>query len=114
MYTVALSVMGFQPVEATTAEDAFAEACNVRPDAIVTDMVLPDVSGLDLTRRLRSDPRTTHTSIIVLTGHSSDSTERRARDAGCDRFLIKPCLPDALAVAIRDVLASRPDISESK
>jgi two-component system cell cycle response regulator DivK len=114
MYTVALSVMGFHPVAATNAEDAFAQACTVHPDAIVTDITLPDVSGLDLARRLRRDARTADTSIIVLTGHSSDSIEHCARDAGCDRFLVKPCLPDALAVEIRDLLASRQHMSEPR
>jgi two-component system response regulator MtrA len=94
MYTVALTVMGFQPVAATNAEDAFAQACNVRPDAIVTDITLSDVSAFDLTRRLRQDARTTGTSIIVLTGDSSTWLQESARDAGCDRVLVKPCLPD--------------------
>jgi DNA-binding response OmpR family regulator len=107
MYTVALSVMGFQPVTAANAEDGFAQACDVHPDAIVTDITLPDVSGLDLTRRLRRDARTADTGIIVLTGHASMSILLHAQDAGCDRFLVKPCLPDTLAVEIRGVLATR-------
>ena len=106
MYAVALSLMGFQPVAAINAEDAFARACAEHPDAIVTNLWLPEVSGCDLMRRLRCDPRTTSASIIALTADSSDSARQRAQEAGCDRFLLKPCLPDALAVEIRDVLAS--------
>jgi two-component system cell cycle response regulator DivK len=100
MYTVALTVMGFQAVAATNAEEASAQARDVRPDVIVTDLTLPGLSGLDLARRLRGDARTTDTGIIVLSGHSSESMEQRAREAGCDRYLVKPCLPDALALAI--------------
>ena len=74
---------------------------------IVTDLTLPALSGLDLARRLRADARTTDVSIIVLSGHSSESTEQRARKAGCDRYLVKPCLPDALALQIHNVLAVR-------
>ena len=106
MYTVALSIMGFQPVAATNAEEAFAQARDVPPDAIVTDLTLAGLSGLDLARRLRGDARTADAGIIVLSGHSSESTEQRAREAGCDRYLVKPCLPDALALEIHGVLAS--------
>lgn len=113
MYTVALTVMGFQPVAVTNAEEAFAQACEVHPDAIVTDMTLPGLSGLDLARRLRGDARTTNVGIIVLSGHSSEVTQQRAREAGCDRYLVKPCLPDALALEIHDVLASRHQLAAS-
>jgi CheY-like chemotaxis protein len=114
MYTVALSLLGFEALSVPNAEEAFAEACAVHPDAVVTDIMLPRLSGLDLARRLRGDSRTTDTGIIVLTGHASESTRRRARAAGCDRFLVKPCVPDALALAIHDVLASRCHMSEAR
>jgi two-component system cell cycle response regulator DivK len=111
MYTVGLSIMGFQPVAATNAEEAFAQARDLRPDAIVTNLTLVGVSGLDLARRLRGDARTADAGIIVLSGHSSKATEQRAREAGCDRYLVKPCLPDTLALEIRSVLASRQQLA---
>jgi CheY-like chemotaxis protein len=107
MYTLALSVMGFQPIAAANADDAFARACDSRPDAIVTDVTLPDMSGLELTRRLRADTRTKDSGIIVLTGHAGGAVQREATDAGSDRFLLKPCLPDALAQEIQAVIQSR-------
>ena len=45
--------------------------------------------------------------IIILSGHASPAAEQRASDAGCDRYLVKPFLPDALALEIHDVLNSR-------
>ena len=107
MYAVGLLAMGFQPITAETAEDAFLRACELRPDVVVADVVLPGGSGLDLSRRLRDDARTTGTRIIVLTGHSGGAVKQQAHDVGCDRFLLKACLPDALACEIRDVLISR-------
>jgi len=107
MYSVALSVMGFQPNAVSTAEDAFARACDIHPDAIVADVSLAGASGLDLTRRLRADTRTKDVGIIVLSGHAAAAAEQQASDAGCDRYLVKPCLPDALALEIHDVLNSR-------
>ena len=96
--------MGFRMAMAGNSTDAFGLASDQHPNAIVMDITLPGESGLDLTRRLRDDPRTTDTKIIVLTGYCCDSTQQTARDAGCDRFLVKPCLPEALAAEIWDVL----------
>jgi CheY-like chemotaxis protein len=102
-----LLAMGFNPVTAENAAQAFARACTIHPDAIVADATLADSSGLELTRRLRDDVRTRASAIIVLCGSTSYSLERAAREAGCDRLVLKPCMPDALSVEIRDVLALR-------
>jgi CheY-like chemotaxis protein len=107
MYAIGLLAMGFQPVTAETAEDGFERACHIQPDVVVADVSLSGASGLELTRRLRNDRRTRDAGIIVLTGHAYDSMKDQARAAGCDRFLIKPCLPDVLAFEIRDVLTNR-------
>jgi CheY-like chemotaxis protein len=109
MYSIGLLAMGFQPITAETAEDGFERACHTRPDVIVADVSLGGTSGLELTRRLRGDMRTRDTGIIILTGHTSDATKQEASAAGCDRFLLKPCLPDVLALEIRDVLNQRQD-----
>jgi two-component system cell cycle response regulator DivK len=107
MYALGLLAMGFQAITAENADDGFARACELHPDVVVADVTLPGVSGLDLTRRLRSDTRTKDAGIIVLTGHALGSAKQQATDAGCDRFLLKPCLPDALADEIRNVLVGR-------
>ena len=109
MYAISLLAMGFQPVTATTVEDGFERACRVQPDVVVADVTLARASGLDLTRRLRGDARTRGARIIVLTGHAFGGMKEKAQAAGCDRFLVKPCLPDVLALEIRDVLNQRQD-----
>jgi len=58
MYSLALSFLGFRPCAVSNAEDAFARACDMHPDAVIADVTLPGASGLDLTRRLRADIRT--------------------------------------------------------
>jgi DNA-binding response OmpR family regulator len=76
----------------------------VKPDVVVVDMGLGGVSGLELTRRLRGDAQARGVRIIVLTGHTFGGMRSKAEDAGCDRVLVKPCLPDVLALEIRDLL----------
>jgi DNA-binding response OmpR family regulator len=107
MYALFLAFMGFRPITEETAESGFARACDIHPDVVVADVILPGLSGLDLTRRLRHDERTKNAGIIVLTGRTFGSDEQQATAAGCDRFLLKPCLPDELACEIRNVLVAR-------
>ena len=107
MYSVGLLSEGFHPLSATNVQDGFACACECHPDVIVADLRLQGGSGLELTRRLRADLRTKDAGIIMLTGHAVGSVEEQAFAAGCDRFLVKPCVPDALALEIRKVLRDR-------
>jgi CheY-like chemotaxis protein len=102
-----LLAMGFHVITAANGEDGLARAWEIRPDAIVTDVELPGISGLELTRRLRDDARTQTAGIIVLTGSMSGPSQRSAHEAGCDRLLLKPCSPDALGLQIHEVLARR-------
>jgi CheY-like chemotaxis protein len=100
MYAISLLVMGFHPVTAATAEEGFERACRFKPDVIVADVRLAGMSGFDLTRRLRRDGRTRGARIIVVAGHALGGVKDAAEAAGCDRFLVKPCLPDVLALEI--------------
>jgi two-component system, cell cycle response regulator DivK len=111
MYAYSLLAMGFEALTAGSAEDAFARACECHPDVVVADVTLRGVSGLELARRLRDDARTKDARIIVLTGNTDAAVKRQADDAGCDRFMLKPCLPDVLALEIRDVLVNTQQIS---
>ncbi|MBA2305141.1 MAG: response regulator [Acidobacteria bacterium] len=112
MYTVGLLAMGFQPLSAANADDAFARACECQPDVIVADVAMPGASGFELTRRLRGHARTKDAGIILLTGHALDSARQEAAAAGADRFLLKPCLPEELALEIRDVIAHRRPVGQ--
>jgi two-component system, cell cycle response regulator DivK len=107
MYALGLRALGIESLTAATPEEAYALAAQSRPDIVVADLMLAGSSGLDLARRLRKDAHTRDTAIIVLTGHSDGATRKLAHDAGCDRFLVKPCAPADLANEIRDLLAAR-------
>jgi DNA-binding response OmpR family regulator len=106
MYAFGLLAMGFEPITARTAHEAFEQACLCQPDAVVADLTLGGASGLDLTRQLRANALTSNVVILVLTGHDGAAVEREAYAAGCDRFLVKPCLPDVLALEIRSALVA--------
>jgi two-component system cell cycle response regulator DivK len=75
------------------------------PDIIVTDLSMPHLDGWAMIRRLKADARTAHIPIIACTGQVLDASAERALDAGCDAYLVKPCLPEDLLREIRRVLA---------
>jgi DNA-binding response OmpR family regulator len=104
MYALALLGMGFKPVTATNVDGAFHRACMYHPRVVVTDLSMAVRAGFDLIHRMRADTRTAGIPVIVLTGLTLASVRQQAREAGCDRFLVKPCAADALAAEIRDVL----------
>jgi len=102
MYVEYLEHCGLRTVAVGSAE----EALTVAPDAavIVTGILLSGtIDGIELMRRLRTDARTNRTPIIVLTACVQPTDLVRAKTAGCDVFLPKPCLPDDLLRAIRRV-----------
>jgi two-component system cell cycle response regulator DivK len=105
MYVEYLTFSGFRVAEARNGIEALERAFELEPDIILMDLALPRMDGWEATRRLRADARTRHTPVVALTGHTLAGHAERARRAGCDSFVTKPCLPEALVGEIRRVLA---------
>ena len=103
MYAAYLSA-SFDVVEAADAEQALARIAERRPDLIITDLSLPGMDGLDLTARVRADPAGRHLPVICLSGYGGHTHDERARAAGCNRVLQKPCTPDALEQTAQELL----------
>jgi two-component system, cell cycle response regulator DivK len=105
MFAEFLAISGFRVAQAVNGLEALERAFALVPDAILMDLSLPEVDGWEATRRLKRDPRTSHIPVVALTGHVLADHAREARDAGCDGFLAKPCLPEVLVIELRRVLA---------
>lgn len=108
MFAEFLSLSGFRVAEAATGREAIDRGFELLPDVILMDLSLPELDGWEATRQLKNDPRTRHIPIVALTGHALADHSREAREAGCDAFLTKPCLPEVLVVEIRRMLERRP------
>lgn len=109
MYAAYLTFSGFRVAEATNGLEAIDKTVDLMPDIILMDLALPKMDGWEATRRLKLDERTKHIPIVALTGHALTGHAETARQAGCDSFVTKPCLPDALVAEIQRMLALRPD-----
>ena len=95
MYAAYLQFSGFRVAEATNGLEAIEKTLELCPDIILMDLALPKMDGWEATRRLKMDERTRHIPVVALTGHALAGHAEGARQAGCDSFVTKPCLPDA-------------------
>jgi len=105
MYSEYLQFSGFDVVEAANGMEALQRAADAEPDIILMDLSLPVMDGWEATRRLKADPRTAPIPVVALTGHALAGISEGARQAGCDAFVAKPCLPEDLVREIRRVLS---------
>jgi two-component system, cell cycle response regulator DivK len=93
--------------------EALQRAVDTTPDIILMDLSLPVMDGWEATRRLKADQRTKAIPVVALTGHALAGISEGAKQAGCDAFVTKPCLPEDLVREIRKIL-DRPSSSTAK
>ena len=103
MYSEYLSYSGLRVAEAPSGKSALECVREQTPDVVVTDLAMPGMDGLELSRRLRAAEPTRDVPIIAVTGNPTV----RAHEAGCDIMLEKPCTPDQLLQVIEDVLEKK-------
>ncbi|HEX3646611.1 MAG TPA: response regulator [Vicinamibacterales bacterium] len=113
MYSEYLEFSGFDVVEAGNGMEALQRAVDTTPDIILMDLSLPVMDGWEATRRLKADQRTKAIPVVALTGHALAGISEGAKQAGCDAFVTKPCLPEDLVREIRKIL-DRPSSSTAK
>ena len=104
MYSEYLEFSGFDVVEAGNGMEALQRAVDTAPDIILMDLSLPVMDGWEATRRLKADQRTKGIPVVALTGHALAGISEGAKQAGCDAFVTKPCLPEDLVREIRKIL----------
>ena len=102
MYAEYLARSGYRVAQAGDGKEALALARALLPDVVVMDLGLPVLDGWEAIRQLKGDARTVGILVIALTGHSLARHAERARQAGCDALLTKPCVPSTLLALLRD------------
>lgn len=89
IYGIRLTAEGYEIVPAGDGEEALAVAVRERPDLIISDVMMPKISGFDMLDILRSTPETKDIKVIMMTALSSDDQRERGERLGADRFLVK-------------------------
>jgi two-component system, OmpR family, KDP operon response regulator KdpE len=107
--SVTLESQGYGIMEAATGKEALSCVSSQRPNLIVLDLVLPDIDGVEITRRLR---QWTQIPIIILSVRGSDKDKIAALDAGADDYLTKPFSAGELLARIRVAWRHKSQVSE--
>lgn len=92
---------------ARNGEEGFDLAHKQQPDAIVTDLMMPKMDGMELMRKIRSDELTSHIPIVVVTARVTEADRLRGLEAGADAYLTKPFCSDELLTRIDKLLEQR-------
>jgi len=95
-----LEAAGFRVREAASGVAGLSLAAALEPAVMLLDLILPEIDGWEVARRLRRDPATSSMGIIAVTALALCDDHARARNAGCDTVLIKPVLPKAIVETV--------------
>jgi two-component system alkaline phosphatase synthesis response regulator PhoP len=94
----------YEMLEATTGEEALRLVHAHRPELVLLDVMLPDISGIDICRVLKNDPATASITVVMLTAKAQTGDLGDAEEAGADGYFTKPFSPIALLQKVEAVL----------
>lgn len=100
-----LNQAGYSVIAAHNGAQGYTQAQNHHPDLIVTDLMMPQVSGLDLITMIRQDPQQAGTPIILLTAKANEETRIEGTEIGADAYLAKPFNDRELLAEVRNLMA---------
>ena len=96
-----LELRGFELATAADGVEAVEKALELVPDLVLMDVWLPNMDGLEATRRIKANPATAHVPVLALTAHALASARAEAEAAGCDGVITKPFFPRDLEREVR-------------
>ncbi len=99
-------------VTAVDGEQGFDKVKESLPDLIISDVMMPKIDGLELTRKLKNDIRTSHIPVVLLTAKSGEENEFEGLKTGADYYIEKPFLPHILCKLIENILTTRRNLIE--
>jgi putative two-component system response regulator len=102
-----LEPAGYTVIEAATGMEALAIADEQSPDLLILDITMPDIDGVTICQRIKSDPATHLTPVIHITGRTTKDQRLRALAAGSDEFVGKPFDIEELLTRVRSLLRTK-------
>lgn len=103
MVSLTLSSAGYNVLEASDGAEGYSKAIGTRVDAVLTDLNMPGMNGLDFIRKYRAHPSSAGVPIVFLTTESDDALKREAKAAGATGWIVKPFKQDQLVAIVKKV-----------
>jgi len=103
MVSLTLSAAGYNVLEASDGADGYNKAIGTRVDAVLTDLNMPGMNGLDFIRKYRAHPSSAGVPIVFLTTESDDALKQEAKAAGATGWIVKPFKQDQLIAIVKKV-----------
>lgn len=103
MVSMTLSAAGYRVVEAGDGAEGYSKATATPVDAVITDLNMPVMNGLEFIRKFRTHPASKGVPIILLTTESNEELKRQAKEAGAIGWIVKPFKQDQLLAVIKKV-----------
>ena len=114
MIRLNLKAAGFDVVEAGNGAEALALAKNDPPKVIILDLMMPEMSGIEVCRALRRNPATSRSPVLMLTAKSTEEDKVVGFEVGADDYVTKPFSPRELVLRVRAVARRQPDQGAAK
>ncbi|MEM7661720.1 MAG: response regulator [Pseudomonadota bacterium] len=102
-----LGAYGYETHQCRDGAKAVDLARDEKPDLIIMDIQLPEVSGLDITRWIKDDADLSHIPVLAVTAFAMRTDEQRVREAGCEGYLSKPIQITSFIRAVEDLIGGR-------
>lgn len=102
----------FQIIEASNGKEGHSIAVKEIPDLIISDIMMSEVSGIELCKQIKTDIRTSHIPVILLTALSEDEYKIEGLETGADDYLTKPFNLDLLVLRIKNLIETRKQLQE--
>lgn len=112
IYGARLDAEGYKILSANDGEEALAIAVREHPELIITDIMMPKISGFDMIDILRSTPETKDTKVIVMTALSQEEDRERGKSLGADHYIVKSQVTlDDVVKVVQEMLGGLPQTS---
>ena len=97
----------YRVYESSHGKEGLETACTHSPDLIISDIMMPEMNGIDFCKQLKKNIKTSHIPVVLLTARTSFSHHKEGLEIGADAYVTKPFSPEMLALTINNLLQSR-------
>lgn len=113
MIAMFLKMAEYDSVEAENGVEALEQVAQHHPDAIILDVMMPEMDGITMCKKLRANPATASVPVLMLSGRSQLGAEQEGIDAGANAYMKKPMDPKEMLVVLQEIMVQPATVEAS-